>query len=179
MRSFGTRWAAIVVFGSLFPLTLVQAQTRDISHRMPSDSISAKHRNTVRHKRALPPTITLAQMPLSAPLPWLDFTPSGPLTVKYQNNELTINAINNPLSDVLRQVCQKFGASVELPPGANDHVFGQIGPGPAPKVVGSLLYGVNFNYVISVSAEDPNRLARVVLSAKPPPLPAGDKKAKP
>jgi hypothetical protein len=176
MRTFGTLWAATVVFGCLISLPQLQAQTPDLSHKVPSHSVSAKHRTRGRHKRVPPPPITLAQVPLRTPLPWLDFMPAGPVTINYQAGELTINAFNTPLGDVLHQVCKKLGASVELPPGANDPVFGQIGPGPARDVVASLLYGVNFNYVISVSAEDPNRLERVVLSPKPPPPPAGDKK---
>ena len=178
MRALGIRCTAIVVLGCSFFLPLLQAQTTKVTDKVLSQSVRAKHRTRTQHKSALPPTVDLSQIPLRAPLHWVEFTPSGPLTIHYRNGKLTITTLNNPLHDVLRGIGKQLGASVEFPPGVNDHVFGQIGPGRASDVVASLLSGVNFNYVISVSAEDPNQLTRVVLSPKPPPLPASDKNRK-
>ncbi len=176
MRTSCTARVAILLLGCGISLPLLQAQTPDLGQsRQPRSKTPANHGTQERHKRGVPPPVSLANIPLSAPLAQLDFVPSGPVLINYQDGQLTINAFNTPIGDVLRQVCNHFGASVELPPGANDRVFGQIGPGPARDVIASLLHGVDFNYVIQVSAADPNRLARVILSPKPLPLPAGGK----
>jgi len=179
MKALGIRCTAIGVLGCSLLLPLLQAKTPKVTGEVPTQGARAKHRTSTQHKPALPLTVDLSQIPLSKPLHWVEFTPSGPLTIHYRDGKLTIISLNNPLHDVLRGIGKQLGASVEFPPSANDHVFGQIGPGRASDVVASLLFGVNFNYVISVSAEDPNQLTRVVLSSKPPPLPADEKKRKP
>jgi hypothetical protein len=42
-----------------------------------------------------------------------------------------------------------------------------LGPASAPEVLSQLLNGSKFNFVILNSANDPNMLARVILSARP------------
>jgi hypothetical protein len=98
-----------------------------------------------------PPTLTLEQMP------------SGPVTVTFQNGDLTIEAHNSSLSDILRTVGEKTGARIDIPPDANERVIGRIGPGLAVEVLSSLLNGSEFNYVMVGSDADPNALATVVL----------------
>jgi hypothetical protein len=101
-----------------------------------------------------PPALTLEQMP------------SGPVIVTLQNGELTIEAHNSSLSDILRTVGEKTGARIDIPPDANEHVIGRIGPGLAVEVLSSLLNGSTFNYVMVGSDADPNALATVILFPK-------------
>lgn len=98
-----------------------------------------------------PPALTLEQMP------------SGPVIVTFQNGEVTIEAHNSSLSDILRAFGEKTGAMIDIPPDANERVIGRIGPGLAVEVLASLLNGSAFNYVMLGSDADPNVLATVIL----------------
>jgi len=86
--------------------------------------------------------------------------------VNYQNGQLTIQAPNSTLSDILHAVRLKTGAMIDVPPGANERVVGQIGPGPAREVLASLLNGSHFNYVMVGNPTNPSAVAEVILSAK-------------
>jgi hypothetical protein len=115
-----------------------------------------------------PPPLTLAQMP------------PGPVVTLYQNGQLTIEALNATLSDVLRAACNQTGTAIDLPPGGDERVVGVFGPGAPREVLASLLNGSRFNYVMLGSPYDATRLMRLTLSVKPaspldsPPLrPAG------
>jgi len=107
-----------------------------------------------------PPLLTLAQMP-----------PGAPTVTLYQNGQLTIEAQNATLSDVLRAACSETGAVIDLPPGADERVVGIYGPGPPREVIASLLNGSRFNYVMLGSAANPGGLVRLSLSPKPAVLP--------
>lgn len=96
--------------------------------------------------------------------------PAPPRTpvVAYQNDQLTILANNSTLSSILQMVRERTGALLDLPAGATERVFGRWGPGPVREVLAGLLNGSRFNYVMLGSAADPNGLAQIILSAKPP-----------
>ncbi len=176
MKNVGALWTAILIIGCLLtsPLLRAQTQPRGPTRIPPSNKSAAKHR--VRRSRV--PVIDFSKLPLSQPLPPLFFVPSSPVIVDYHDGALTIRALNTPLQDVLHQVCKNIDASLEIPPGADDPVFGKIGPGPAPAVIASLLNGAAFNYVLSLAADNPNQVTAVVLSRRPPPLPTTEKKGK-
>ena len=85
--------------------------------------------------------------------------------VTFQNNQLTINAPNSTLADILRAVRKQTGAEIDIP-SAPERVVTHLGPGPARSVVADLLNGSRFNYVLLGSPSDDSTLARVVLVAK-------------
>ncbi len=87
--------------------------------------------------------------------------------ITYQNDELTIEAQNATLSDVLREVCSQTGAVIDFPSGVDERVFGRWGPGPARDVVASLLQGTPFNYVLG-SGDNQDALAQIILFEKSP-----------
>jgi hypothetical protein len=93
--------------------------------------------------------------------------PPGPVVTLYQNGQLTIEALNASLSDVLRAACNQTGAAIDLPPGADERVVGTFGPGPTQEVLASLLNGSSFNYLMLGSPNDATRLVRLTLSMKP------------
>ncbi len=176
MKNVGALWTAILIIGCLFTSPLLRAQTQPLepTRILPSNKSAAKHR--VRSSRV--PVIDFSKLPLSHPSPPLFFVPSSPAIVDYHDGALTIHALNTPLNDVLHQVCKNIDASLEIPPGVDDPVFGKIGPGTARAVIASLLYGAEFNYVLSLEADNPNQVTAVVLSRRPPPPPTTDKKGK-
>jgi hypothetical protein len=101
-----------------------------------------------------PPLLPLAQMP------------AGPVITLYQNGELTIEAQNSNLRDVLRVVSAQTGTLIDIPPGHDERVVGVFGPGRPREVLASLLNGSPFNYVMLWSTIDPNRLEKVALSLR-------------
>jgi hypothetical protein len=92
--------------------------------------------------------------------------PAGQVTVRYRNGELAIEAKNAPLGDVLRAVCTQMGVTLDFSPGGDEPIFAVLGPGPAKKVILSLLEGSQFNYVTAWSADDPNQLASLIVFPK-------------
>jgi hypothetical protein len=95
--------------------------------------------------------------------------PLGEPAIVYENGLLTITATNSTLGDVLRGICTKTGAEIDVPPQAGERVAVHLGPGLAREVVESLLTGSQFNYVLVGSDLDPKILTRVLLFLKPPP----------
>jgi hypothetical protein len=91
-----------------------------------------------------------------------------PLVVSFNGGLLTINANKASLSEVLFAVHQRTGAEIAIPAGAEqEQVVAALGPASAPEVLSHLLNGSKFNFVILNSANDPNVLDRVILSARP------------
>lgn len=117
-----------------------------------------------KKKPELPP---LPSGPTGRQLPAmpLDAIAAVPPQVTYENNQLTINAPNSTLGDILRAVRKLTGAEIEIP-AAPERVVTHLGPGPAREVVAELLNGSRFNYVLLGSPTDQSALTRVVLVAK-------------
>ena len=78
-----------------------------------------------------------------------------------------IRANKATLSEVLFAVQQRTGAEISIAAGAEqEKVVTDIAPGPAPEVLAKLLNGSKFNFLILSAANDPQRLDRVILSAR-------------
>lgn len=90
-----------------------------------------------------------------------------PPQVTYQNGLLTIDAQNSTLSQVLRAVQARTGASVEMPSSAaNERVMMQVGPGPARDVLNTLLNGSKFDYIILGMIGNPGGVQKVILTTR-------------
>jgi hypothetical protein len=97
--------------------------------------------------------------------------------VTYRDGQLTIDAANSTLADVLKLVAEKTGAVIDVPPGAGlERIVEHAGPGRADDVVARLLNGSTFDFVIVGSPQRPHELTQVLLSlhradtASPPPV---------
>ncbi len=143
--SVRTQFVPLLIMASLVCLS-VGSQAQDAQEAQESQAAT---------QPADPPRLTLAQMP------------PGPTVTLYQNGQLTIEALNATLSDVLRAACNQTGTVIDLPPGADERVVGTFGPGPPREVIASLLNGSRFNYVMLGSVHDANRLVQLTLSPKP------------
>jgi AMIN domain-containing protein len=96
-----------------------------------------------------------------------DVAPKPPLQVTYQNGMLAISANKATLSEVLYAVQQRTGADISIAAGAEqERVVAEIEPAPAPEVLGRLLNGSKFNYLILSAADDPSKLDKVILSTR-------------
>jgi hypothetical protein len=91
-----------------------------------------------------------------------------PPTVSYADGELTVNAQNARLGDVIEAIRVRTGISVEFLSGSiNDRVFDRVGPAPLRDALTKLLYGSGLNYVIQTSSQDPQIVTKLILSAQP------------
>jgi len=92
--------------------------------------------------------------------------PPGQAVVTYLDGELTIRASNALLGDILNAVCEKMGATLDLPSVPNERMFVILGPGRPREVLSSLLNNAQLDFVFASSADDPNALAQVVVFPK-------------
>lgn len=104
----------------------------------------------------------------AAPPATLEQSPPTPPRVNFQNGQLTIDATNSTLSQVLRAVQSRTGASIDIPAGAgSERVVAQLGPGQPRDVLNTLLNGSKFDYVIlGVNGGDPGAVQKVILTPR-------------
>lgn len=87
--------------------------------------------------------------------------------VIFHNGLLTIQAQNSSLAEVLTAVHHATGASLEMPPTANnERVAVNLGPAPPNQVLASLLNGAPYDYVLLSRPENPGDLQTVILRQK-------------
>jgi hypothetical protein len=87
--------------------------------------------------------------------------------VRFQGGELTIQAQNSTLSQVLHAVQSQTGASIDIPASAgNERVVAQIGPGQPRDVLNTLLNGSHFDYVILGVLGNPGAVQKVILTPR-------------
>lgn len=124
---------------------------------------TSPHRKSAGAKK----TVAAEVPPPPAPPPTLDQLPPTPPQVRFQNGELTIDAHNSTLAQVLRAVQAKTGASIDIPGSAgSDRVATLIGPGQPRDVLNTLLNGSKFDYVILGVAGDPGAVQKVILTPR-------------
>jgi AMIN domain len=93
--------------------------------------------------------------------------PEPHVEVDFKRGLMTIHADKATLAEVLVEVRRKTGADIQIPPGADqEQVFTDLGPAPARDVMGALLNGSRFNFVVVGADNDPNALRSVILSAR-------------
>jgi hypothetical protein len=126
--------------------------------------LTAVHK-TKAHDRKTTPEPEVAQTP--PPPPTLEQQAPVPPQVAYQNGQLTIDSQNATLSQVLRSVQTKTGASIDMPPGAgSERVVARLGPGTPKDVLAALLNGSKFNYVILGTPNQLEGVQKVILLSK-------------
>ena len=117
------------------------------------------------HKKSAPVAEAPATPP--PPPPTLEQSTPTPPRVSFQNGQLTIDATNSTLSQVLRAVQSRTGASIDIPGGAaSERVVGQLGPGLPRDVLNNLLNGSKFDYVILGVTGKPGAVEKVILTPR-------------
>jgi hypothetical protein len=87
--------------------------------------------------------------------------------ISWDGKELTIDADNSTLSEILLGIRARTGASIDMPPSTSaEKVFVHLGPAPIREVLSSLLYGTDFDYVIQASDTDERGLRSVTLTER-------------
>ena len=93
--------------------------------------------------------------------------PVKPPMISWDGKELTIDADNSTLAEILLGIRARTGASIDMPPSTNaEKVFVHLGPAPIREVLSSLLYGTDFDYVIQASDTDERGLRSVTLTER-------------
>ncbi len=155
-----------IVLGVLLSAPVLRAQS-DSPQPAPQAAVPVAHHHRV-HKAPAP--VVLPPMP-HGPLSQLpmDQIPATPAKVSYEGGLLSISAQNSSLGEILRDVRQLTGASIEIPQsqGANERVVTSLGPGAPRDVLAKLLNGSSFNYVMVGSTSDPAAVSSLILTPKP------------
>ena len=145
------------------PMTAPAAQAK------PQAAATASKASSQTRKRRGSKTVAAeTPPPPPPPPPTLEQTPPTAPNVTLRNGELTIDAPNSTLSQVLHAVQGLTGASVDMPGSAtNDRVVAHLGPGQPRDVLNTLLNGSKFNYVILGVNGDPGGVQKIILTTRP------------
>jgi hypothetical protein len=103
-----------------------------------------------------------AQTSISAP----PQTAATPPRVTFHDGLLSIHAENSTLGDVLKAVQSATGASIDSPGVASERVYVNLGPGQPRDILASLLNGSRYDYIMIGSQQQPNSVARVMLTMR-------------
>lgn len=140
----------------------VQGQSTSTGNSIQKDKPVSSSAGQVTSKEVSGPTVAPPQPP-----PKVGQDPARPPTVAWDGKQLTIDADNSTLADILNAVRAQTGASIEMPSTASlERVFVHLGPGPPRDILSSLVYGAPFDYVIETADDDPDTLRKVVLTAQ-------------
>ncbi len=94
-------------------------------------------------------------------------TEATPPRVTFHDGLLGIQAENSTLGDVLKAVQSATGASIDSPGFASERVYVQLGPGEPRDILAALLNGSRYNYIMIGSPQQPNSVARIMLTVRP------------
>jgi hypothetical protein len=87
--------------------------------------------------------------------------------VTYEGGQLTIDAMNTTLADVLESIAEKTGAVIAIPAGSGaEPIAEHVGPGQPNDVLVQLLNGSRFNFVIVSSPQYPFEPEQILLSMR-------------
>ena len=127
----------------------------------------------IQERKEKPPVVVIpAQQPPHPVVPVYgaaapEQTLPQPPEIAWDGKQLTIDAENSRLSDILLAIRAKTGASVDFPGGAtSERVAVHLGPAPVREVLSSLLYGTDFDYVIQSTDDDEDGLRSVVVTLR-------------
>jgi hypothetical protein len=106
-------------------------------------------------------------VPVSIPSMTPEELPALAPRVTYTGGQLTIDATNATLVDILNAIQAKTGAIIEIPPGETGERVAMHLSGRPRLVIPALLDGSKFGYIIRASPDDPEGVREVILSRRP------------
>jgi hypothetical protein len=158
-------FSLLLAAGIMLSAGTTRAQTLQPATLKPASTAPAPVRTSKAHSRKPAPVAEVPQAPAAPPT--LEEQPPVPPQVSYRNGQLTIDAANATLAQVLHSVQSQTGASVDIPPGAgNERVVATLGPGKPKDVLANLLNGSKFDYVLLGEANNPGAVQKVILLAR-------------
>jgi len=145
-------------------------RTQSVVQDVPTPPAAASAQPAPTPQQEPPPYTPPEQLPPKAP------------QVSYEAGQLTIGAENSTLSDILAALRACMGTDIDLPASAsNERMWARLGPGPARKVLATLLSQTNLDYVIQASDSDvdPDGIQSVMLTPRTDAPAGATAKAKP
>ena len=107
-------------------------------------------------------SVPAAQLPTPAP-------PPKKVQINVQGDLLSLTSNKGSLAEVLNELQRLTGASVVVPPGAEqEEVAVSLGPASPREVISQLLNGSRYNFIIVGADNDANKVARLILTPKSP-----------
>lgn len=112
----------------------------------------------------VPPPAPVASAPPPAPvILHPEQMPPVPPQVTYHNGLLSIVAENSTLSDILRAVAARTGATIDAPDNlTGQRVAARLGPGAPRDVMADLLTGLD--YIVVGASGDPDAIRSIIVS---------------
>ena len=148
-------YASALVAITLCSPALLSAQTTVPVASMPS----------ANHHRQKPSAAEVQGAPAPPPAPdWPINSQPKPASITWNKDQLSIDATNSSLQQILTDVASTTGASVDGIT-KDERVFGAFGPAPARDVLAQLLQGTGYN-VVMVGDRAPGVPRQVILSAR-------------
>jgi hypothetical protein len=138
----------------------------------PAPAKSPRKAHHAKPKPAVPESIP--QVTLPAPPPperrAPEQMPPGVPQVSWDGSELTINADNSTLADILVAIRTRTAAEIDVPSGASrERIAARLGPGPAREIIATLLSWTDFDYIIQASDDDPAGIHSILLTPREKP----------
>jgi hypothetical protein len=141
-----------------------QAAADKTSTTASTKKTTSRHKKTAATQQAAQPAPAATPTPAAPPAPnWPANDKPAAASVVWDSQGLRIEATNSSLSQILKEIATKTGATLEGL-GADQRVFGAFGPGPARDVISQLLYGSGYN-VLMVGDQGQGTPRRIVLSS--------------
>lgn len=135
-------------------LTSAFVSARTFAQTQPTQPASSSH-----------PQKPLPAAPVTPPVPdWPINDEPKPATITWSKDQLSINAANSSLQQILANVASTTGASVDGVT-KDERIFGTFGPAPARDVLAQLLQGTGYN-VVMVGDQGQGLPRQIVLSAR-------------
>jgi hypothetical protein len=108
----------------------------------------------------VPPSTLEAVLPAT-----MQQSPPKVPSVSYSGGQLTIDAVNSTLGEILSAISRISGATLDVSPAANaERVIARLGPGAPREILTTLLSETKFDYIISGSSEDPLMVKTVMVT---------------
>jgi hypothetical protein len=176
----------MIAITSMLVMTPLLACAWQAASQTPAAQKPPSHKKAVLKKQnqaAAPVQQLPAQIMPPLPATLMNSAPVKP-EVTMENGQLTIDAPNSTLSDVLSGIHRATGASIE---GASptERVAVKLGPGTPEQVIAALLRGTPYDYVILGTLGKQEVVARVLLTqqsnllADTPQAPSGQTMGRP
>ncbi len=124
-----------------------------------------RHRTVVAATTPAPPAPVPQTPAIPEPPPTPEQMPASPPKVVMSGGQLSIDAENSTLGDVLSAVKTLTGATVEAPNAAtNERIAVNLGPGSPQQVLQQLFSGSKFDYIILGSPTNATAVEKIILT---------------
>lgn len=110
------------------------------------------------------PAVVASSPPLPPPAP---VKPAPAVQVEFSNGKLRVLTEKASLGEVLRAIGQQTGATISIPPRAEQEpVVANLGPAPAREVLSALLDGLPYNVILMGSGRDLSQVTSIILTTR-------------